>query len=171
MCIYSLSLNEKVSKAKVGETLTRGEFKQHPVLLSEDGSPRCVRHGSELEVQNLQFDMNMIGNGPVIQSDSSHVSRKQLMAWQGQTVKVTLVHWTTGYNSYAADAFRLPDGTIVALYWVQAGVQMTRRRKVRKDKGVAKPRNLTKVLGLSDVQLGQVKADLPVENSTETVKS
>jgi hypothetical protein len=139
MCIYSLSLNEEVSKAKVGEVLTRGEFRQHQVLLSQDGSPRCVRQGSELEVQNLQFDMNLMGSGgSFVQPDGKVVTRRQLMAWQGKTVKVTLIHWTTGYREYAADALRLPDGTVVVLGWLQAGVQMTRHRKVRKDKGVRK---------------------------------
>jgi hypothetical protein len=48
-------------------------------------------------------------------------------------------------------------------------VRLTKHRKVRKDKGVRKLRNLDKTLGLNDVQLGQIRADEPV-TTTETVK-
>jgi hypothetical protein len=152
-----------VEKAKAGETLTRGEYRGHACMVGDNGALRCIKDDSQLEVTNFQLIRGHALCGPnVAQPSGSPVSRKRLMAWEGKTFKVTLVHWMSVYNEYAADALKLPDGSLVHLSWVQLGVQMTKRRKIRKDAGIKKLRNLDKVLGLD-----QIKADIPVN---ETVK-
>jgi hypothetical protein len=169
MCLYSLETGEKTTKAKAGETLTRGEYRQHVCLLGKDKTLRCVSHGSELEIENFQLDRRNHAlwssiriNKAVGQPSGAPVSYNRLRAWQGKTFKVTLVHWQDGYEDFAADALKLPNGILVHLGWVAPGTQMTKRRKIRKDAGIRKPRNLEKVLGLD-----QIKADIPVN---ETVK-
>jgi hypothetical protein len=163
MCLYSLSIGGKLEKAKVGETLTRGEHRGHACMVGDDGALRCIKDSSQLEVENFQLIRGHAICGPnVAQPSGSPVSRKRLMAWEGKTFKATLVHWIDAYSDFAADALKLPDGSLVHLSWVQLGVRMTKRRKIRKDAGIKKPRNLDKVLGLD-----QIKADIPV---TETVK-
>lgn len=158
MCMYSLETGQEVTKAKAGETLTRGDYRQHAALVGSDGALRCIAHGSELEVTNFQLIQgHALSSSVVSQPSGGHVSRKLLTAWQGKTFKVKLVHWMDVHKDYAADALQLPNGVLVHLSWVKPGVQMTKRRKIRKDAGTKKPRNLTKVLGLD-----QIKADIPV---------
>jgi hypothetical protein len=153
MCLYSLSIGQKIEKARVGEVLTRGDYQHHAVLLDENGSIRCVRSGSEMQVENLQFIRKGDIFGPtdwIGQPYNGRVPRKQLLAWHNKTFKVTLVKWSDG--PYAADAIKLPDGSLVQLSWIERGVQMTKHRKVRKDKGVRKVIAGMKVLNKAIVE-------------------
>jgi hypothetical protein len=162
MCIYSLNIRNKVAKAVIGETLIKGKYQGHDVLTNETGALRCIRRGSVLQVERLDFDLEMLGRGSMVVQPDQTASRKQLTAWQGKRATVKLRHWAHGYAGFAADAFELPDGLVVSLGWLAEGTQFKRTRKVRKDKGVAKPRNLERVLKLDKRSLAQVEADQQV---------
>lgn len=148
MCMYSLLDRRNTRNAKVGETLTKGEYRHHAAFLTDEGSIApmlaCIKHGTTLRIDNMQFD-------PGCKS----LNEK----YGGQAMTVTFIdanHKEWRRRNYAADCIQMPDGYIVSFVYVADGVTVVIPRKVRKDKGVAKPRNLNKVLGLD-----QIVADLP----------
>lgn len=148
MCLYSLYARDgNTRKAKVGESLTRGEYRHHACFLGDDGKLACIKHGSSVEIAVL-----------VLQKCS--VPNSDYLKWNGKTqVRGTFVRYESGYYTrhYSADAILLEDGYRIHMDWMHKGVQMRIPRKVRKDKGIAKPRNLMKALGLD-----QIRADIPV---------
>lgn len=165
MCMYSLETNQKVTKAKIGDVLIRGTLHGHSVLTNEKGQLRCVRHGTELQVEKFDVDMSYFGNKIIGQPNRPAVRRNRITKWQGKPVTIKLVRWIEPSNTQlGADAVELPDGAIVHINWLTPGMRMTRARKPRKDRGLRKPRNLDRLLGLD-----QIKADIPVRKR-EAVK-
>ena len=165
MCIYSLSIDAKMTKAKVGETLIVGEYKHHRLLMDESGEPRCVSPGSELQIAKLQFDQRFVDAAQVHQPDGQMIRTQRMLKWQGKSVTVRLTRWTDNFGRTASDAFTLPNGVTVPFGWLVKGVRMERVRKVRKDAGIKRPRNLDKVLGLD-----QIRADLPKDENVVAVR-
>ena len=153
MCMLLLYGRFNTRKAKVSETLSRGEYRGHAAFFGDDGLLACIKHGTTIAFDNIEFAP---GTAPSITS-----------RFEGKAVTGVLVeyHRRAWGRHYAADYLYLEDGTQVALHSLKEGLQASIPRKVRKDKGVRKPRNLDKVLGLD-----QIKADVPVDVS-ETVTS
>jgi hypothetical protein len=162
MCYFSLETGHKIEKAKIGETLIRGRYKQHAVLKTKSGELRCIRHGSEMQIE-LNFDLQYFDHPVMYQPDSTKppIPTKQILKWQGKSATVKLVQWQS-YTRAASDALELPGGIVVHLEWIAEGTRFMRTRKVRKDKGVRKPRNLARLLGLD-----QIKADIPVRKTVK----
>lgn len=146
MCLYSLHVPEgQRRKARVGENLTRGTYGSadypHACLKGDDGKVTCIRPGTTLVIDNAIFHRGINFTG-----------MKEMV---GRSTKVVLVCSIQGYS---ADRFELPNGIHAVLEWLAEGTVFRIPRKVRKDKGVRKPRSLDKVLGLD-----QIKADIPVD--------
>lgn len=149
MCIYSTHVPEVDRRnAKVGESLTRGAYGGHACLLGDDGKVTCLKPGTTMVIDNASFKAALDRN-------------RQLKEMVGQSITVRLLTSAAGFS---ADWFHLPNGTVAGLEWLAMGTTFRIPRKVRKDKGIAKPRNLARVLGLD-----QIKADIPVKQPV-TVK-
>lgn len=144
MCMYSLYAQRGygMENAKVGENLTRGEYRQHACFKNDKGELACIKHGTVIAISNLQFVAVL----------------EHLEKWVGQSVMATMIEggrrqWG---RHHAADCIKLDDETVLPLHYFAEGMTCSIPRKVRKDKGVAKPRNLIKLMGLD-----QIRADLP----------
>jgi len=152
MCIYSNYVAETDRRnAKVGENLTRGEIHQHACLLGDDGKVTCVKHGTTLVIDNVDF-VSALGQGTL----------RLLKDVTGTSITVMLLRSMKGFS---ADRFELPNGQIATLEWIAPGTTFRIPRKVRKDAGIKRPRNLEKALGLD-----QIRADVPVTAELVTVK-
>jgi hypothetical protein len=146
MCLYSTFVRATDRRnAKVGETLTRGEHRGHACLLGDDDKVTCIKPGTTMEIANVSFVRGIYFSG-----------REQMT---GSTIKVVLLR---SMNGYSADKFELPDGTLATLEWLVPGSVFRIPRKVRKDAGTKRPRNLDKVLNLDSI-----KADIPVCETVE----
>jgi hypothetical protein len=142
MCLYSLHVPEgQRRKARVGENLTRDAYGHHSCLTGDDGKVACLKPGTTLVIDNAIFRRGISFTGMEEMTDSP--------------IKVVLLRTMKGYS---ADQFALPNGIRASLEWLAEGTVFRIPRKVRKDKGVRKPRSLDKVLGLD-----QIKADIPVD--------
>ena len=142
MCLYSLHVPEgQRRKARVGENLTRDTYGNHSCLTGDDGRVACLKPGTTLVIDNAIFNRNLNFTG--------------MKEMAGKSIKVVLLRTMQGYS---ADQFELPNGIRASLEWLAEGTVFRIPRKVRKDKGVRKPRSLDKVLGLD-----QIKADIPVD--------
>jgi hypothetical protein len=142
MCLYSTHVPESERRnAKVGETLTVGQNRGHACLLGDDGKVTCIKSGTTLVIDRLAF---------VAQLRSEYAAGMTA----GQPATITLKRSTRGYS---ADRFELSNGATATLDWLKRGSTLRIPRKVRKDAGTTRPRNLDKVLGLD-----QIKADIPV---------
>lgn len=161
MCMYSLHAHPtEMVKAQIGQTLTRGEYRAHDAFMTDEGKLACIKHGSELMIDDMQF-----GHG---------TARWVIDTYAGKSMTVTFVDGTRsgGYRrrrGYAADCIQLPnltdmEGEFVRLpfHLLAWGTTCVRKRKVRKDAGITRPRNLNKVLGLD-----QIRADLPPDPKPE----
>jgi len=159
MCLYSLHTRDiNIRKARVGETLTRGEHRQHICFLGDDGMLACIKPGTQVLIKHLQFGH---GNQLLVNQPDGHGWRSMPVetvdAWNGkEDVRGTFIRWGDR-RGYSADCIRLEDGVIIHMGWMHKGTKMSLPRKVRKDKGLKRPRNLDKVLGLD-----QIRADAPV---------
>jgi hypothetical protein len=150
MCLYSLSSSDpNIRKAKVGETLTKGEYSGHGCFAGDDGRMACIKHGTELVIDKVRFFETTLKYFP----DMKQFHNKT-------NLTVTFVSMTRSRygRHYAADGIQLSPTHTISLVYLKDGVTARIPRKVRKDAGTKKPRNLTKVLGLD-----QIKADIPVE--------
>jgi len=162
MCLYSLYARDiNIRKARVGETLTRGEHRQHICFLGDDGMLACIKPGTQVLIKHLQFNH---GNQLMVNQPDGYgwraVSRETIDKWNDKLdVRGTFERWTG--HKYSADCILLEDGTYIHMGWMKAGTEMSLPRKIRKDAGVARPhrrkRNLDKMLGLD-----QIKAEIPV---------
>ena len=150
MCIYSTYVRtEERRNARVGETLILGLYRQHKALFGEDGKVTCVKPGTTMLIEKIDFT-------PVFAKETA------LRKMVGQSITVKLGSCARGAT---ADRFELMIGqqsAVVSFDWLAAGVTMRIPRKVRKDKGVRKQRNLSKVLGLD-----QIKAEVPVDKKVD----
>src|SRR5215470_7195714 len=161
MCLYSLYARDiNIRKARVGETLTRGEHREHACFLGSDGMLACIKPGTPVLIKHLRFHH---GNQLMVNQPDDHgwraVPRETIDKWNDKSdVRGTFVRWERRYNRYAADCILLEDGTYVHMGWMKPGTEMSLLRKVRKDKGLKRKRDLDKVLGLD-----QIKADVPVD--------
>jgi hypothetical protein len=141
MCIYSLSARKgyDMRNAKVGETLTQGEYRGHSVFKGDDGKLACIKHGTTMVFDCIQFDCT---TAPWL-----------IEKYAGQTVTVTLIEGGCRLGRhYAADCIKFEDGFVLHLNQLKDGTVARIPRKVRKDKGIAKPRNLSKILGLDQIR-------------------
>jgi hypothetical protein len=146
MCLYSTHVHEDVRRnARVGENLTRATYRDHACLMGDDGKVTCIKPGSTLVIDNVDFRRGIGFSG-----------MKQMI---GKSIKVVLVKSMRGYS---ADKFELPNGMMATLEWLAEGTVFRIPRKARKDKGVRKLRSLDKVLGLD-----QIKADIPVDSKVD----
>jgi hypothetical protein len=139
MCMYSLH-TRNARQAKVGETLTVGEFSLHAAFLGEDGVLACIKHKTIMRFERIGFAP---GTAPWI-----------IEKYEGRTVTVTLIEGNRREwgRHYAADCIKFEDGFAVHLSQLRQGIVAVIPRKVRKDKGIAKPRNLSKILGLDQIR-------------------
>jgi hypothetical protein len=157
MCMYSLMAPRNHGyKAKVGEVLTKGDYHGHAAFRGEAGMLACIKHGTMLTFDELRFASERFAP-----EAAQWVTDRY--AGKSRTVKfVELNHRPLRYRHFAADGLEMPDGYIIAFGFLANGVTAFIPRKVRKDKGVAKPRNLMKALGLD-----QIRADLPPDPKPE----
>jgi hypothetical protein len=147
MCLYSTFVHATDRRtAKVGETLTRGSFRNHSCLLGDDGKVTCIKPGTTMVIESAIYLPQL---------------KDSVKDLRGKTIKVVLLRPTM--RGYSADQFELPNGTVASLEWLVPGSVFRIPRKVRKDAGTKRPRNLDKVLNLDSI-----RADIPVER--ETVK-
>lgn len=165
MCLYSLYHRDaNITKAKAGEPLTRGEYRQHACFLNDQGQLACIKKDSPVEIAELRLNLDplFVKGKPVQQPRSRSVDYQQVAEWNGKkNVRGTFVQWNN--DRYAADAIRLEDGTYIHMAWMDKGVRMKIVRKVRSDKGTKKPRNLSKLLGLD-----QIKVDVVVDDKVHS---
>ena len=149
MCIYSSFVHEIDRRnARVGENLTLGDYQRHAVLRGDDGKIACIRQGTTMLIESLEFDQRVLG--------------AQLRHFKDMIGKPATVTLMRSYGRYSADRFELPNGVVATLEWLAKGTTFRIPRKVRKDKGVRKPRNLAKTLGLD-----QIRADVPVKTTVK----
>src|SRR5580765_6222437 len=104
MCMYSLFDKQNTRKAKVGETLTKGEYRHHAAFMTSEGPVgpmlACIKHGTTLVIDNMQF------------SPGCTTLAKQ---YGGQSLTVTFLDgnyrdWRRRH--FAADCIRMPDGFV-----------------------------------------------------------
>jgi hypothetical protein len=142
MCMYSLYARRGygMTNAKVGETLTRGEYRQHAVFKNGKGELACIKHGTTIAIAKMEFEPG--------------VNRYYAEQYEGKPVMGVLVeHNRRAWGRhYAADMLQLADDVLVPLHMIKEGVTATIPRKVRKDKGITKPRNLSKLMGLDQLR-------------------
>ena len=139
MCQYSLHADNKIMrKAKVGETLTRGEYRQHSAFFGDDGKLACIKHGTTLVIDELRF----LG-----------AATRLVEKYAGKSLTATFIDGQRrGYGRhYAADCIQLGSDFVFPFHLLAEGVTARIPRKVRKDKGMRKPRSLDKVFGLDHV--------------------
>jgi hypothetical protein len=129
-----------MEKAKVGETLIRGEYRGHSCFKNDKGQLACIKHGTQIHIENIKMDRG--------------VAQWLKTKWDGQSMTVTMIDASRkDYGRrYAADCVTLPDGFVLRIDNIAEGVHAAIPRKVRKDKGVAKPRNLFKLMGLDQLR-------------------
>ena len=154
MCMYSLYGRFNTRKAKVAETLTVGDYRGHACLKGDDGLLACIKHNTTIHFERMEF--------------APHTAALWVIEkYAGKSVTAVLVEGNRRAwgRHHAADCIKFEDGHMIHLAQLKPGIVARIPRKVRKDKGVAKPRNLDKVLGLD-----QIKADIPVDVN-ETVTS
>jgi hypothetical protein len=158
--MYSLYANKQnMRKAKVGETLTSADYRSHRAFMTNEGSVApmlaCIRHDTTLVIDNMQF--------------APGTSAWIVAKYTGERMSVTFIDGSRSawrHRGYAADSILLPDGIVIHFDRLAEGVTASIPRKARKDKGVARPRNLNKVLGLD-----QIVADLPPDPKPEDAPS
>jgi hypothetical protein len=151
--MYSLHVSaDERAKAKAGETLTVGRISHHGVLLNGEGKVACVKPGTMINVAELRFSEDFRQDGAY---------HRPIRHWEGKAFTAKLTEWL--YTGSAGDCLELPDGMRCHLTWLDSGMKLRIARKVRKDKGIKKPRNLDKVLGLD-----QIRADVPVKDEVTT---
>ena len=139
MCIYSLyARGHDMRKARVGENLTRAEYRSHAAFVTDDGSLACIKHGTTLVLNNVRF---LGAAGWIVDK------------FAGKSLTVTFLEGNrrSWGRHYAADCIQLDDDFTVPFHLLAEGVTARIPRKVRKDKGVRKPRSLDKVFGLDHV--------------------
>lgn len=140
MCMYSLyGRPDEMVKAKVGQTLTKGDFKNHAAFMTDEGTLACIKHGTTLVIENVR----LVG-----------AARWIVAKYEGKSMTATFIDATrSSYRrrGYAADCIQLSDDFMMPFHLLADGVTASIPRKVRKDKGVRKPRNLNKVFGLNHV--------------------
>ena len=145
MCMFSMYDRSNTRKAKVGETLTRADYRQHAAFVTDEGpvAPMlaCIKHGTTLVIDEVRFH--------------GTAAPWLVEKYGGQSLTVTFIDgsrssWRRG-RGYAADCIMLSDGMVIRFCLLAKGVTATIPRKVRKDKGVRKPRSLDKVFGLDHV--------------------
>jgi hypothetical protein len=161
--MYSLIDKSNARKAKVAETLTMGNYRHHAAFLTTepDAGPMlaCIKHGTTLVIDNMRFSP----------ATPEWITRK----YEG--LSLTLMFIEGNRRSYgrhdAADCIKLPDGMVLHFDQLAYGVTARIPRKVRKDKGVAKPRNLIKLMGLDQIRAetdpNPKPEDAPAEQPTE----
>lgn len=146
MCLYSTFVSKyEMRKAKVGENLTHVIYRGHNCFVADDGKVACIKPHTEIELT-----IRLVNTAPIA-----------LAKWDGKTVRAKMIQ--SYGRRYSADCLILEGDEAIGLGWLAKGVTMRIPRKVRKDAGTKRPRNLDKVLGLD-----QIKADIPV---TEKVSS
>lgn len=149
MCIYSTYVRaEERRKARVDETLTLGVYRNHACLFGEDGKVTCVKPGTTMLIDAVDFHP---------------MYRPQLRKLIGKPLTVRL---GSAMRGVTADRFELTmengQTAVASFEWLTRGLTMRIPRKVRKDKGVRKQRNLSKVLGLD-----QIRAEVPVDKKVD----
>src|SRR5215831_20997242 len=163
MCLFSVFANHNMRKARVEETLTRGDYARHACFRGDDGLVTCIKPGTKVEIANLRLCLHKHytnTEGRVAQPHGAHVLREQVSAWNNKTqVRGTFVRWHDSHHQYTADALWLEDGLVIHMGWMVEGVTMRIPRKVRKDKGLKRPRNLDKVLGLDQIKAEVLHVD------------
>ena len=162
MCMYSLFDKSNARKAKVGETLTKGDYRHHAAFLTTEPNAgpmlACIKHGTTLVIDNMRF--------------APGTAAWLIHQYAGQSLTVTFIDGNRrSSRGYAADCIKLPDGVVIPFGRLADGVTASILRKVRKDKGVAKPRNLTKLMGLDQIRAetdpNPKPEDAPAEQPTE----
>ena len=160
MCMYSLyARGQNMRKAKVGETLTKGEYRSHAAFMTDEGpvAPMlaCIKHGTKMVIDNLQF--------------APGTAAWIVAKYTGETMTVTFIDGSRSLSYHgrfnAADCIVMPDSKAILFHLLADGVTAHIPRKVRKDAGTKRPRNLDKTLGLD-----QIRADVPVTRELVPVK-
>jgi hypothetical protein len=142
MCLYSLlGRNDDMRKAKVGEDLVRDEYRGHGCFKGNDGLLACVKHGTTVQIDKLEFHPD--------------VARHIVQEWKGKSVTATLVQGDRRVygRRYAADMLALTENLVVPLQVLKQGLVARIPRKVRSDKGSKRPRprNLVKLFDLDQI--------------------
>jgi hypothetical protein len=113
----------------------------------------CIKHGTTLTINDVRL---------------TNLTAAWIRAeYEGKSLTVKFVEMQRRMfgRKYAADGLEIVrDGFVIPFGLLAEGVTAFIPRKVRKDKGVVKPRNLRKVLGLD-----QIRADLPPDPKPEEV--
>src|SRR5262245_29181391 len=102
MCLYSLNARDRnMRKAKVGENLTKGEYRSHGCFMGDDGKLACIKPGSPVEIAKLRLNSQFVD--PVIhQPNGQSIPGSKVMNWNGRRVRGTFVQFHK--KQYAADA-------------------------------------------------------------------
>jgi hypothetical protein len=145
MCMYSLYDERNTRPARVGEVLTRGDYRGHEAFLTREPSAApmlaCIRHGTTLVIDRVRF----------VPGTSDWI----VEAYQGAPLEVMFVDGSSYHGisdgGYAADSIVLPCGKRVPFYLLAEGVTAKIPRKVRKDRGISRPRSLTRLFDLNNL--------------------
>jgi len=148
MCMYSLYGRYNTRKAKVGETLTRGEYRGHAAFMGGDGLLACIKHETTLHFESIAFE----------RGTAAWVIDK----YEGKPATIVFVEGNRREwgRHHAADCVRFEDGFLLHFGQLKPGITACIPRKVRSDKGTRKPRNLSKLMGLD-----QLKAEIDMHTS------
>lgn len=167
MCMYSLhARNGDMRRAKVGETLVLSEYRGHAAFFGSDGKLTCIKHGTTVHIENLQFILGV----------TCHTVKE----WAGKTVTVKMFQGSHTRRQYAADSLILRDegaehpSLLLPLQYLRMGLTAYIPKKVRSDKGVPRPhrrkRNLVKVLGLDQPNTDVVNDDTALRSAFVTAQ-
>jgi hypothetical protein len=134
--MYSLHVRADQSvKAKTKQTLTKGEYRQHAAFMTDDGKIACIKRDTTVVIADVKFQ---------------GASQWMIDKYAGKPM--TAVFGVGGSGRYAADCIKTEDGVVFPFHLLADGVTAMIPRKVRKDAGTRKPRDLNKVLGLDQIR-------------------